>query len=114
MDKVKITQEQADLIKELLVDEWDKDTIIECAVKRSFGIKKFEPLSNMQTTVLASALINSFEVEETPEDKVIKRFVHWKKMRCVGEDSKTFELLIEGAETILNDLNIKIAGVNHD
>lgn len=64
------------------------------------------------------ALVNGYEIEETPEDKVRDLVTKWRDTRREHGDNSQVVLydkygnLIYAAVTVLDLLNIKIEGVN--
>lgn len=67
---------------------------------------------------LAAAIINGYEVELTPEEKIQEKFIEWRRLVDEhGDASQIFEYdkhkhFLWAARTILDILEIKIEGVN--
>jgi hypothetical protein len=68
--------------------------------------------------ILAVALVNGYEVEQTPEDKVRERYsravadMRFHREKCQIGMEKYFDGYTSGIFDCLDDLNIKIEGVN--
>jgi len=68
-EKVKVTKEQAELISHLQ-DKWSNDGIIQSHVKYAWTTEKYDPLNDLTTEELAKALINGYDVEKSPEERL--------------------------------------------
>lgn len=112
-----ITKEQADALLGLYAEEWSKEHVLEYHVTREWT-DRFSPLNDLDTVTLAAALINGYEVEKTPEEKV-REYYEEAQRRCKAR-SETGD--IEGlwynagrgygVVDTLDILGIKIEGVN--
>jgi hypothetical protein len=64
---------------------------------------------------LMSALVNGYEIEKTPEEKVCEFFDYLEtqyRENLLNRDASKYHLAIVTLKRVLNDLGIKIAGVN--
>ncbi|WP_077736238.1 DUF1642 domain-containing protein [Bacillus sonorensis] len=102
LKKPVITKEQAEAIQFLRSggNDWTEDDILEHHVANRW-FNEYAPLNNLYTIVLAAALINGYEVEKTPEEKVREYFVD------LAESCDRRAVI-----STLNLLGIKIEGVN--
>lgn len=118
MEKVKLTKKQAEALEQLR-SEWSKGAIIRTHVESSWTISKYRPLNELSIEELAKALINGYEVEQTPEEKLreyyeLSNFLRYDKedlvptvrQRMIGEQM--------GVRKTLNILGIKVEGINVD
>jgi hypothetical protein len=113
MDKVKITRKQAEVLETELKSshiQGDKSKFVKMYV--NLGDDDWEqgyPLTCLDKDTLIRALYIGYEVEETPEDKVLKYFKSLKS----GEDWETANYQNAcGVVMTLDLLNIKIEGIN--
>jgi len=86
-----------------------------CQYKNDTDIRLLHDWSNTKELTFAKALINGYEVEETPEDLIKWHHDTWNKEAFNPHHNITESLYrIEGMVITLNILNIKIPGVNAD
>jgi len=106
INKPVITKEQAEAIQFLMSDgnDWTEDDILEHHVANRW-FNEYEPLNSLYTIVLAAALINGYEVEKTPEEKVREYY------ESHGGSPSAEERKAAIRETLCK-LGIKIEGVN--
>lgn len=118
--KPTITKEQADAIKVLrstrdLTDEW---ILLEYADvhfgSSSDDTPEFQPIASMDLMTLAAALVNGYEVEKTPEEKVREFYESFNTGFGTfhSETHFRFEEYQRVIKSTLNFLGIKIEGVN--
>ena len=95
-----------------LKDEVEGHQVLDYDWKTLMGYAETYPLEYMQ------ALVNGYEIEETPEDKVRGYIDHLKATRDRTDlatarcRASEYSGRIDSALTILDYLNIKIEGVN--
>lgn len=104
-EKVKLPKEVARAIQGQVNDDWTTIQIMRQAVRKEMMTVQNEPIcefanSDSGLETLMNALVNGFEVEETPEEKVREYYAHNN-----GEARNIIKIT-------LNMLNIKIEGVN--
>ncbi|MED2969444.1 hypothetical protein ABE128_13435 [Bacillus subtilis] len=118
--KPTITKEQAEAIEVLRSthDLTDEGFLLEYADVH-FGsgsqVPEFGPIANMDLMTLAAALVNGYEVEKAPEEKVREyhRSLVCDMDRALSyEEEGNYRSAIEAVEETLNLLGIKIEGVN--
>ncbi|WP_440097455.1 hypothetical protein [Bacillus paralicheniformis] len=118
INKPVITKEQAEAIQFLMSDgnDWTEDDILEHHVANRW-FNEYEPLNSLYTIVLASALINGYEVEKTPEETVRE---YYEKL-CDGydraqfhEDKGKYLLMKRSVRRTLDALGVQIAGINDE
>ncbi|QAW36561.1 hypothetical protein [Bacillus licheniformis] len=110
-----ITKEQADALLGLYVEEWSEEDVLEYHVTREWT-DQFSPLNDLDTMTIAAALINGYEVEKTPEEKV-REF--YQRYDC---DSRMYpaEMYFRAKEIqriikcTLNYLGVQVAGINDE
>jgi p-aminobenzoyl-glutamate transporter AbgT len=118
MDKVKITQEQADLLDELLTTK-NVALILQLMSDWKNVLRSTNEMSKLHewyitdTLTVSKALIIGYEVEETPEDKIKAQYEAPKHFYDKDNDTLT-STYRKGIKFALDTLNIKIEGVNHD
>lgn len=78
-------------------------------------LKAFVNQDDDNFDLLLQALVNGYEEEETPEDKLLKYYLDQKKV-CVGggdsHDKQYAEGAMDGVLMTLTLLNFKVEGVN--
>ncbi|TYS25139.1 hypothetical protein FZC71_00910 [Bacillus subtilis] len=117
--KPTITKEQAEAI-EYWTNEYGSDTYKERLIKAHVDDSvrwgdMYAPLNDLDLLTLAAALVNGYEVEKTPEEKVREYFegLHRDEYLTRSRDeAHGLECEITGVENTLNLLGIKIEGVN--
>ncbi|ARV43483.1 hypothetical protein BCV50_00035 [Bacillus subtilis] len=115
--KPTITKEQADALLHLYSAEWTKSDILEYHATGEW-LERCYSLNDLDIMTLAAALVNGYEVEKTPEEKVREYFEGVRNSRderyLAGDiEGKRFHggALI-GIYNTLELLGIKIEGVN--
>ncbi|MEH6941618.1 hypothetical protein [Bacillus sp. JJ722] len=102
---------------ESALDNWcgNKERLLSVHAMPSDWLGGLEPLNTLDMITLASALINGYEIEKTPEEKVsyYYKFLIAKKEdpRYYG-DWKYNTGAVDAIKETLNLLDIKIEGVN--
>ena len=91
---------------------WSHANILVRTCRRDWESPEMAPIDDFCTTdnkalVIAEALVNGYEIEETPEDKVREYYKDQIRYYNDHRDSTGQAIL-----KILNILNIKIEGVN--
>lgn len=117
MDKVKLPKEVADELEKCRQGHSDKDVIsiaIADHLVKPYG--SLQAYANEFFDQFMSALVNGYEVEQTPEDKVREYITNrLKEARSLVEGSPHHVRAIhryEGAASVAEMLGIKIEGVN--
>lgn len=119
MKKVKLTQEQADALDNLRGTYFSDDRILEvhCDPENAWR-SIYECLNDIPNTELASALINGYEVEQTPEEKLREYYEELGRCRDTSlEEDDLKDVAINASKRVgiryaLNTLGIKIEGIN--
>ncbi|WP_432661346.1 hypothetical protein [Bacillus subtilis] len=112
--KPTITKGQADALLRLYSEEWTRDDVLSYHATGDWG-KSCSALNDLDIMTLAAALVNGYEVEKTPEEKV--REYH-RSLVCDMEralsyaEEGNYRSAIEAVEETLGLLGIKIEGVN--
>ncbi|MCV4329287.1 hypothetical protein [Bacillus velezensis] len=112
--KPTITKEQAEVIQIFMDGGKEKSDLLRIHAKDRW-IEEFSCLNDLDIMTLAAALVNGYEVEATPEDRVREYFAELQeKQRTAQSRGVTFSLECEreGVINTLNLLGIKIEGVN--
>ncbi|NYV67625.1 hypothetical protein HYI36_20310 [Bacillus sp. Gen3] len=116
--KVTLTKEQAEAI-ELAKERDDIDRIVNAASsdKPGWYAGKYVPLNSLTLETLMTALVNGYEVEKTPEEKVREYYeeIDSYRRQSKGFDSNAsdeFHRMCDAIRTTLDLLGIKIEGVN--
>jgi hypothetical protein len=114
MNKVTLPKEVAEAIDGLLRLGRSKRDIISASTggivgERSAQIKMFVDDSPENFEVLMSALVNGYEVEQTPEEKVREYYDFLRSASTWNEDHAG---KVRAIEKTLDLLGIKISGVN--
>lgn len=117
--KPTITKEQAEAIESARGFGHEDDWILRSHAEFVSGYAPRwydgHTFDDMDVTTLAAALINGYEVEGTPEDRVREYFAELhENQRTSQSRGVTFSLEceMEGVINTLNLLGIKIGGVN--
>ncbi|MCY8472388.1 hypothetical protein [Bacillus halotolerans] len=119
--KPTITKEQAEAIDSLRNGkaEWDIEEFLYAYTSADYSTSpEFQPIASMDIVTLAAALVNGYEVEKTPEEKVREYFEDVKNRREKRRDAGLFESFryndgkVDGIRNTLDYLGIKIEGVN--
>lgn len=111
MEKVKLPREVAEAIESLRsmdfkLTNWD--IVYAFANSKSGEYPALIEFANKEFDTFLQALVNGYEVDESPEDK-LREYYNFCKMSCVGETEAN---IMTAIERTLNLLNIKIEGVN--
>ncbi|MCY9052514.1 hypothetical protein MOE90_02250 [Bacillus spizizenii] len=112
-----ITKEQADALLHLYSAGWTKSDVIEYHATGEW-LEHCYSLNDLDTLTLAAALVNGYEVEKTPEEKVREYYEGVKRTRderyLAGDiEGKRFHAgALVGICNTLGLLGIKIEGVN--
>ncbi|MFC8958253.1 hypothetical protein ACFTXL_01020 [Bacillus subtilis] len=115
--KPTITKEQADVIQIFMDGEKEKSDLLRIHAKNRW-IEEFSCLNDLDIMTLAAALVNGYEVEKTPEEKLREYFEETKRTRderhLAGDiEGKRFHGgALVGICNTLERLGIKIEGVN--
>ncbi|MCY7910944.1 DUF1642 domain-containing protein [Bacillus inaquosorum] len=116
--KPTITKEQAEAIDSLRNGKaaWDDEDFLYAYTSADYSTSpEFQPIASMDLLTLAAALVNGYEVEKTPEEKVREyhRSLVCDMDRALSyEEEGNYRSAIEAVEETLNLLGIKIEGVN--
>lgn len=114
MEKVKVTKEVAEAIEDVRKAQYTNSEIIADIVKdigcTAYGtlittLIKFSRQSEGNIDILMHALVNGYEVEKTPEEKVV---VYYEELRREFEHDA-----MAAVHSTLNLLGITIKGVTH-
>ncbi|SDX64459.1 hypothetical protein [Salimicrobium album] len=71
MNKVTLTKQQAEALQSMLRDGCEKENVIKFLAREDkFVSEVHEPLNNMPILEIAAAIINGYDVEQTPEEKL--------------------------------------------
>jgi len=110
-EKVTVTKEVAEALYEV------ERNYISTGITLNFHVTKglsgkYAPLQTLDIEDLAKALINGYEVEKTPEEKVSEYYR--KHELCTLELSDKYNGIRIGIRTTLDLLGINIEGVNAD
>lgn len=112
--KPTITKEQADVLLRLYSEGWTRDDILNYHLTVDWG-KSCSALNDLDIMTLAAALVNGYEVEKTPEEKLREYYESLWSDYCDSDDP-FIEVACESARAAvketLNLLGIKIEGVN--
>ncbi|WGD77715.1 hypothetical protein P5643_13950 [Bacillus subtilis] len=116
--KPTITKEQAKAIESCAMNCGDtyKERLIRGHADDSGDWSgEYAPLNDLDIMTLAAALVNGYEVEKTPEEKVREYFESLWSDYC-NSDDPFIEVACESARAAVNEtlnlLGIKIEGVN--
>lgn len=112
MEKIKVSK---DVAKDLeFVSQYSFDSTLEAHMKSEWSEHYSKGFKDLKTKDLASALINGYEVEETPEEKILetfKRQVYWQKTNDIF-DKRAHTAYADAILYTLDTLGIKIKGIN--
>lgn len=108
MDKVMLTQEEVKALESALtLSDGDKAHVVQWRATELFDGER-APLNEMDLNTVCRALYVGYEVEESPEDKILK---FYKSLDTRREFSADWHVSLAITKT-LNLLNIKIKGIN--
>lgn len=109
-----ITKEQADAI-ETFLEKGTKEELLTAKVHCCHFGDEYSGINTIDIMTIAATLINGYEVDKTPEEKVRE---YYEKL-CDGydraqfnEDEGKYLLMKRAVRRTLDDLGIKIEGVN--
>ncbi|MFD9274442.1 hypothetical protein ACFWA2_14505 [Bacillus subtilis] len=112
--KPTITKEQAGAIQIFMDGGKEKSDLLRIHAKDRW-IEEFSCLNDLDLLTLAAALVNGYEVEKTPEEKLREYYESLWSDYCDSDDP-FIEVACESARAAvketLNLLGIKIEGVN--
>jgi hypothetical protein len=115
-NKTVITKEQAKAIEGLReIGSSDERILSVVADPNNSWLGDYKSVNDMEVLTLASALINGYEVEQTPEEKVRGVYEMAKKTEGQMHTEKfksKWQGVQQGVEYTLGALGIKIEGVN--
>ncbi|WHM14838.1 hypothetical protein [Bacillus velezensis] len=115
--KPTITKEQAEVIQIFMDGGKEKSDLLRIHAKDRW-IEEFSCLNQLDIMTLSAALVNGYEVEKTPEEKVREYFEKTKRTRderhLAGDiEGKRFhDGTLVGVCNTLDYAGIKIKGVN--
>ncbi|MDF4197359.1 hypothetical protein [Bacillus subtilis] len=111
--KPTITKEQADALLHLYSAEWTKSDILEYHATGEW-LEHCYSLNDLDILTLAAALVNGYEVEKTPEEKVREFYESFNTGFGTfhSETHFRFEEYQRVIKSTLNFLGVKIEGVN--
>lgn len=122
MDKVKLPKEvsnQVEALRRCSYSNWsilnfiEKNGVQGAVFKNWISEETEEP--NERFDIFLQALVNGYEVEETPEEQIKAHFLkHWENQKTLSVDRETSRVICTTISNVLNALNIKIVGVNHE
>jgi hypothetical protein len=116
-NKVKLPKEVAEAIDYAREGmNWSHANILVRSVRGDWESSEMQPLRDFCRTdnfylILAQALVNGYEVEQTPEDKVREYYESLKSEEGKDWTASNYQKACATVD-ILNLLNIKIKGVN--
>ena len=116
MDKVKVSSEMNKAIESAL-DEYDRDPNDVLANHKYDWVFECAPLNSLNHFQLAELLINGYEVEQTPQEKIKAYFDNCERILGEFKDgcllmNADYKGRREGVLATLSLLNIKVSGVN--
>ncbi|MCR9040794.1 hypothetical protein QRX25_14975 [Bacillus sp. L381] len=113
--KPTITKEQADALLHLYSAEWTKSDVLEYHATGEW-LEHCDSLNDLDILTLAAALVNGYEVEKTPEEKVREYYYDLRRtedrLEERGESGSQFRQGWQSVEETLRLLGIEIEGVN--
>ncbi|MEC1625494.1 hypothetical protein P9E08_08885 [Bacillus mojavensis] len=119
--KPTITKQQAEAIEYLrnigdMSDEWFLFKYTNVYFGNEPDHVAFGPIASMDIMTLAAALVNGYEVEKTPEERVREYYYDLRRaedrLEERGESGSQFRQGWQSVGETLNLLGIKIEGVN--
>lgn len=110
MEKVKVSQAIANAIEDTRSNGFSDESIISAhaIMPNNWSLKENKALNGMSLDTLIRALYFGYEIEQTPEEKILDEY-NWRKPLNCGVEGGMYR---EGMKFVLNALNIKIKGVN--
>jgi hypothetical protein len=116
MDKVVLKKDVAEAIERWLrMNDGNKDMLLRFHADKGDWEFGFQAFNTIDLMTMASALINGYEVEKSPEDKVRERFDYcYKQWQTAGDAPyrRYYHGKVVGVQQTLDLLGIKITGVN--
>ncbi|RDY88711.1 hypothetical protein [Bacillus amyloliquefaciens] len=112
--KPTITKEQADALLHLYSAEWTKSDVLEYHATGEW-LEHCDSLNDLDILTLAAALVNGYEIEKTPEEKVRAYYVKLERDRQLAwwqEEENRLESMKKAVRETLDATGIKIEGVN--
>ncbi|NRF01228.1 hypothetical protein HRF55_10530 [Bacillus subtilis] len=115
--KPTITKEQAEVIQIFMDGGKEKSDLLRIHAKDRW-IEEFSCLNQLDIMTLAAALVNGYEVEKTPEEKVREYYEKTERTRDERQSAGDIEGkrfhggVMNGICNTLDLLGIKIEGVN--
>jgi|GEM_PF-2673191 len=115
MEKVKLNQEQAEALEYVINRNNEKEIILAHANDPEGWLDKAAPLKSLDFDVLVKALYNGYEIEQTPEDKLLEVY---KKYESAGLQEwhpisrERHHLICQGIKLAVDTLGLKIKGIN--
>jgi hypothetical protein len=111
MNKVTLPKEVAEELEYALEHERSNSILFAEVIAGVY--EKLHAHFEYDTDSLMSALVNGYEVEQTPEEKVREYYEGYKRMEAWrGHDGHDARGAVDIIETTLDLLGIKISGVN--
>ncbi len=113
LDKVQVSREISDAL-DYVTRRFNNEVIIDAHVRcpNGWNLDSNKALNGLDLDILIRALYIGYEVELTPEEKVLEYFNKYKKKIIDGTASPIDELVAQAIETTCILLNRKIEGVN--
>lgn len=119
---VKVKKEIVDLINKALNNKkWNytKSEIYEVHYrmvidKNGKWVDDMSPLNDVSTKELLAVLFGEYEIEETPEEKILKIYKNYLELKDHFDDdvAKQAHGFLLGVNFTLQNLNVKIEGIN--
>lgn len=116
MDKVKVSPRVAEAIEYVKTETGTTEEAVTYYVLGDFARKDIrEVLNNVPFITIVRALVDGYEVEQTPEEKIAELYFecHKKTTSCVAPPSyNEYVGVMTGITLTLDHLGMKIKGVN--
>lgn len=118
MDKVKLPNEVAEALRHAKFNlEWTDGNILAKCVRGDWDLESMQVLNEFckkddNKLLIANAIVNGYEVEQTPEDKVKEYYLNVHENLVNPNGYYGNEVRCEAVRHVLDLLNIKIEGVN--
>ena len=108
--KVKVSKEIAELISSEVIAYGGSEVFLQIHAKVDTPWKGYQkPLNKITVWEMANILINGYEVEETPEEIVKRKYLLSKSNFVNSEWDAGF---VSGINYLLEKMDIKIKGIN--
>ncbi|WP_368900708.1 hypothetical protein [Oceanobacillus oncorhynchi] len=119
MEKVKLPQKIAEYLN-VMTDRHKSIHAVYDEIKHGYGVANkiilrdyFFESKESSPDILLKALVNDYEVEETPEEKLIKVYKQYLQSTSIGSmDARLFACKAAGIRETLDILGIEIKGIN--